>query len=150
VIVYVDTSVLVRSYLADEDGHEDAVALLSDPDVAAVTGWLTRLEVSGALVRAARAGRTGRGPSERELLEILDSDLGVDGPITVVRAPERLLEREALSIVRTHGLPTMDACHLAVATLTVPPLLETGERMAFASRDDRQREVAAELGFEPL
>lgn len=37
-IAYLDSSVLVRSYLHDEDGHEQAVALLEDPDVTAVTG----------------------------------------------------------------------------------------------------------------
>lgn len=149
-IVYVDSSVLVRSYLQDEEGHDDAVAVLSDPEIAAVTGPLTRLEVSGALVRAARAGRTNGGPDERDLLEILDGDLGLDGPITVVRAPERQVEREALRLVRAHGLRAMDACHLAVAALTVPPLVEAGERMAFASRDRQQRDVARQLGFEPL
>jgi hypothetical protein len=41
----------------------------------------------------------------------------------------------------------MDAWHLAVAALVVPPLLESGELQAFASRDEAQREVAEELGF---
>jgi predicted nucleic acid-binding protein len=149
VIVYVDSSVLVRSYLQDEDGHEDAVALLVDPEVTAVTGSLTRIEVSGALVRAARHGRTN-GVHEHELLEVLEGDLGADGAITVLRAPQRQVELEALRLVRKHGVRAMDACHLAIATLIVPPLREPGERMAFASRDERQRGVAEELGFDPV
>lgn len=56
-IAYLDSSVLARAYLADEDGHGQATALLADPDIATVTGTWTRIEVSGALVRAARAGR---------------------------------------------------------------------------------------------
>lgn len=56
-IVYLDSSVLARAYLTDEEGHEEAVALLHDADVAAATGTWTRMEVSGALVRAARTGR---------------------------------------------------------------------------------------------
>jgi predicted nucleic acid-binding protein len=32
VIVYLDSSVLARAYLADESGHADAVAMLADPD----------------------------------------------------------------------------------------------------------------------
>ncbi len=149
-IVYLDSSVLVRSYLSDEDGHEEAVALLNDPEVVAGTGTLTRLEESGALVRAARAGRVKDGLDERGLLELLDADLGLDGPVLTVRAPQHHVGREALRIIRAHGLRAMDACHLAVATLTVPPLVETGEQMAFASRDSNQRAVAEELGFKPL
>jgi hypothetical protein len=41
----------------------------------------------------------------------------------------------------------MDAWHLAVAALVVPPLLEPGEPEAFATRDEAQRKVAEELGF---
>jgi hypothetical protein len=44
----------------------------------------------------------------------------------------------------------MDAWHLAVATIVVPPLLNAGESRAFASRDEAQRHVAAELGFIPI
>ena len=53
-IVYVDSSVLARAYLMDEPDHADAVALLEDADVALITGSWTRVEVSRALVRAAR------------------------------------------------------------------------------------------------
>jgi predicted nucleic acid-binding protein len=149
-IVYLDSSVIVRAYLADEDGHHEAVALMHDPEVAAVTGTWTRVEVSGALVRAARAGRNNGGPDERGLLGLLDADLSIDGPITVVGAPQQRVEAEALSIVRAHGLRAMDAWHLAVARLTVPSLVEGGEEMAFASRDRGQRTVAEKLGFTAL
>jgi hypothetical protein len=44
----------------------------------------------------------------------------------------------------------MDAWHLAVAAIVVPPLLEPGEPRAFASRDEAQRQVAEELGFVPI
>ncbi|EUA52295.1 hypothetical protein I553_2481 [Mycobacterium xenopi 4042] len=56
-IAYLDSSVLARAYLVDEDGHQQAIALLGDPEIATVTGTWTRIEVSGALVRAARGGR---------------------------------------------------------------------------------------------
>jgi predicted nucleic acid-binding protein len=148
-IVYVDSSVIVRAYLADEEGHEEAVALMNDPEEAAVTGSWTRVEVSGALVRAARSGRTNGGPDEPGLLALLDADLGSDGPVTVVAAPQEEVEKEALHIVRAHGLRAMDAWHLAVAKLTVPALVEPGEDMAFASRDKEQRAVAEVLGFKP-
>ncbi len=145
-IVYLDSSVLARAYLADEEGHEEAVARLHDADVAAATGTWTRMEVSGALVRAAR---TGRGDAEG-LLALLDADLGNDGPVTVLKAPQDRVEDTALDLVRTHALRARDAWHLAVATLTVPLLAEAGEDLDFASRDAAQATVARSLGFLPI
>ena len=142
-IVYVDSSVLARAYLIDEPGHADAVALLEDADVALITGSWTRVEVSGALVRAAR---TGRG-NEAELLALLDADLGSEGPVTVVRAHQESVEEQALVLVREHALRAMDAWHLASAALTIKTLAEPGEEIGFASRDDAQSTVASRMGF---
>jgi uncharacterized protein len=141
VIAYLDSSVLARAYLVDEDGHRQAAALLADPEIATVTGTWTRIEVSGALVRAARAGRG----DEKGLLALLDADL--TGPVIMLGAPQDQVERHALELVRRHALRAMDAWHLAVAALVVPPLLEPGEPRAFASRDEAQEKVAEELGF---
>ena len=143
-IAYLDSSVLARAYLADEDGHRQATALLADPDVATVTGTWTRIEVSGALVRAARAGRA----DEKGLLAALDADLA--GPVLVLTAPQEQVEQDALELVRRYALRAMDAWHLAVAALVVPPLLEPGEQRGFASRDAVQRKVAELLGFVPI
>jgi predicted nucleic acid-binding protein len=146
VIVYLDSSVLARAYLADEAGHADAAALLTDPDTATVTGSWSRIEASGALVRAAR---TGRG-DEQALLSLLDADLAPNGPVTVIAVPQQRVEDRALQIVRSHALRAMDAWHLAVAELAVPDLLEPGEVPKFATRDAAQAAVAEHLGFEPL
>jgi predicted nucleic acid-binding protein len=143
VIVYLDSSILARAYLADEDGHDQAVALLDNLDIAAVTGTWTRIEVSGALIRAARAGRA----DAEGLLALLDADLATDGPVTVLTAPQEHVEEMALNLVREHALRAMDAWHLAAASLTVPPLAEAGEQIAFASRDEAQAAVAVTLGF---
>lgn len=140
-IAYLDSSVLARAYLVDEDGHEQVIALLADPQVATVTGTWTRIEVSGALVRAARSGRG----DEKGLLALLDADLS--GQVIVLAAPQDRVEQHALELVRRHALRAMDAWHLAVAALVVPPLLEPGEPQAFATRDEAQRKVAEELGF---
>lgn len=140
-IAYLDSSVLARAYLADEDGHREATALLADREIAAVTGTWTRIEVSGALVRAARSGRA----DEKGLLAALDADL-VD-KVTVLGASQEQVEEDALGLVRRHALRAMDAWHLAVASLVVPPLLEPGEERGFASRDAAQRKVAEQLGF---
>ena len=142
-IAYVDSSVLVRSYLPDEDGHEEANALLEDPEIAAVTGSITRIEVSEALVRAAGAGRGTRS----RLLRMLDSDLGEGGVVTVLGADQAAIEGTALDLVRKHALRALDAWHLAVAYIAVPPVADTGESIAFASRDAAQAAVAKRLGF---
>jgi len=144
VIAYLDSSVLARAYLVDEDGHQEASALMADPDIATVTGTWTRIEVSGALVRAARVDRG----DEKGLLALLDSDLA--GPVIVLGAPHDQVEQHALQLVRQHALRAMDAWHLAVAAIVVPPLLDPGEPRAFASRDRAQRHVAEELGFVPI
>jgi pyridoxal 5'-phosphate synthase pdxS subunit len=93
VIVYLDSSVLARAYLADEVGHEEALTMLEDPEVGLITGTWTRIEVSGALVRAARTGRGDEGG----LLTLLDADLAVDGPVTVVAAAQEDVEVQALT-----------------------------------------------------
>ena len=145
-IVYLDASILARAYLVDEDGHEQVVALLDDPEIAAITGTWTRIEVSGALIRAARAGRADADG----LLALLDADLATDGPVTVLAAPQERVEEIALNLVREHALRAMDAWHLAVASLTMPPLAEAGEQIAFASRDEAQATAAVTLGFTRL
>ena len=145
-IAYIDSSLLVRAYLADELGHEDVGGLIGEDEIALVTGSWTRVEVSGALVRAGRGGRIDDA-SMRGLLMLLDADLADEGTITTVRAPQEEVDDVALDLVRSYGLRAMDAWHLATASLAVPPLLERREEKAFASRDLDQREVARELGF---
>lgn len=142
-IVYIDSSVVARAYLADEPGHEEATSLLENPEMGLITGTWTRIEVSGALVRAARVGRG----DEAGLLDLLDEDLGKDGRVTVVGARQADVEERALQLVRDHAVRAMDAWHLAVATLTLPSLAEPGEELAFATRDAAQATVAAGLGL---
>jgi predicted nucleic acid-binding protein len=146
VIVYLDSSVLARAYLADEEGHEEAQELLCDQEIATVTGTWTRIEVSGALVRASRAGRA----NAEELLTLLDADLSPEGAVTMLAASQERTEELALELVREHALRELDAWHLAVAELTVPALAEKGEKIGFASRDDAQATVAEQLGFERI
>ncbi len=145
-ITYVDPSVLARAYLRDESGHDEAAALLANTEVALLTGTWSRVEVSGALVRAARAGRG----DQQGLLSLLDADLAEDGAVTVVAAAQAEVEREALPLVRRHAIRPMDAWHLANATLILPRLAEAGEEAGFASRDQEQASIAATLGLRLL
>lgn len=145
-IVYLDSSVLARVYLADESGHDAAVAMLDDPELGLITGTWTSIEVSGALVRAARAGHG----DERGLLTLLDADLAPDGPVTVVAAPQEDIEMHALQLVREHAIRAMDAWHLAAAVLLTASLVEPGEEIGFATRDQAQSAVAGALGLRTL
>lgn len=142
-IAYVDSSALVRAYLADEPDHASIARLLADEQIALVTGSWTRIEVSGALVRAARA-RRGDATS---LLALLDADLSSEGAITVVRADRDAVEEHALQLVRTHAIRAMDAWHLAVAQIVLPSLAEAGEEQGLLSRDAQQADVAQLLGL---
>lgn len=65
-------------------------------------------------------------------------------------APQDQVEDAALRIVREYGVRAMDAWHLAVALLVLPPLLEQGEEPVFASRDDGQSAAARTLGLTVL
>jgi predicted nucleic acid-binding protein len=142
-IAYLDSSVLARAYLADEEAHEQTLALLEDPQIAPVTGSWTRIEVSGALVRAARAGRA----DARGLLALLDADLSAAGPVVVLGAPQDEVEEHALRLVREYAIRAMDARHLAVASIAARPLAEPGEAVGFVTRDESQLAVAKRLGF---
>ena len=144
-IAYVDSSVLARAYLRDEDGSEEARRLLADPRIAKVTGRWTRIEVSAAIVRAVR----GRRPVDRDrALADLDADLRhATGRVEVIAAPDAEVEARALVIARAHGLRALDALHVALAAIAIPKLADKGEPLAFASRDGDQAIVAESLGF---
>jgi predicted nucleic acid-binding protein len=145
VLTYLDSSLLGRAYLPDEPGHGDALALLEDLNVVLVTSTLTRVEVTGLLIRAARAGRC----DERALLTALHTDLGNDGPVTTLAFPQLDLEPRALEITTLHGLRALDALHVAAAQLAALALSD-GQPMAFATRDHTQADVAAAYGFARL
>lgn len=143
-LVYLDSSVLARAYLPDEDGHGAARDLLEGSEHLLVTATWTVVEVTSALVRAGRGHRT---EDLAALLDLLAADTGVDGPVTLLRAEVDEVEARTLGIVRTHALRSLDALHLAVAKLAAVPLLDPGEALAFASRDGAQSAAAEVMGF---
>ncbi|MGH7643025.1 MAG: type II toxin-antitoxin system VapC family toxin [Candidatus Dormibacteria bacterium] len=145
-IVYLDSSVLARAYLSDEDGHVEAAAMLDDPELALITGTWTRVEVSAALVRAARTSRGDEGG----LLALLDADLAMGGPVTVVTAAQDDIETRSLALVRAHAIRAMDAWHLATASMVAPSLVEPGEEVGFSTRDQAQARVAEALGLRAI
>lgn len=143
-LVYLDSSVLGRAYLPDEDGHELADGLLTGSEHLLVTSTWTAVEVTSALCRAARGHRI---EDPDELLAVLAADMGEDGSVTVLRAAPEQVERRSARLVREHPLRSLDALHLAVAEIAAVPLLEPGEQLGFASRDEAQRTAAVALGF---
>ncbi|TDO44056.1 hypothetical protein EV643_11779 [Kribbella sp. VKM Ac-2527] len=140
-IIYVDSSVLVRAYLPDEQGYEAANDLLFGEDALVTSTW-TLVEVTSALTRAARSGRADLDG----LLAAFETDTAVDGPVTLLRPDPVAVEARAIEIVRDHAIRSLDALHLAVAELAAMPL-SSPEACGFASRDHAQAEVAAKLGF---
>jgi predicted nucleic acid-binding protein len=147
VIAYVDSSLLPRWLLDDEHGHDESSHLLATPGATFVTGGWTRIEVTGAVVRAARAGRIPKGTDHHRGLRMA---LGPGGPVIPVHAPQKQVEAAALRLASRYGLRAMDAWHLSVAGIVLPKLAEPGEPVAFASRDADQAAVAAELGLQPV
>ncbi len=142
-IAYVDSSVVVSYYLPGESAHQRAVELLTDDDMAVVTATLTRIEVSAALVRAARTGRVG---AVDDVLDRLDHDFE-NGLITMVAPDANDVDALALQLVRTHGLRAIDAIHVAVASLALPALTGPHDEATFVSRDAAQAEAARALGL---
>lgn len=145
-IVYLDTSVLVRAFLPDENRHSEALELLGNEEVALITGSWTRIEVASALTRAARAGR-------RDAAALLDAALcamGDAGEVAVVSAPQAEVERVAFGLARDSGLRAMDSWHLACALVMLPQLAEADEVQAFATRDTEQAAAAEANGLRVL
>ncbi len=143
-IVYADSSLVARWMLEDEDGHAEARRLLAAHDVVPVTGGWTRIEVTGALVRAARAGRISGDDGHHERLR---NALGPEGPFITVAPAQGSVEVLALRLARAHGVRAMDAWHLAVAAIVLPQLARDQEPVAFATRDDEQAAVAVSIGL---
>lgn len=143
-IVYVDSSVVIRAYLADEVDHGEVRDLLSDPRHTLITGSWTSIEITGSLMRAATAHRGDR----EELLTAFRRDIDpATGILTIIDAEQAEIERIALDLVRSSGIRAMDAWHLACARLAFDELAEPGEELGFATRDSEQAAVARDLGF---
>jgi predicted nucleic acid-binding protein len=143
VIAYLDTSVLLRAFLPDEDGHEAARELISEGSIVLVTGTWTRIEVAAAITRAVR-GRLG---SAAPLLDAVLAALSDDGPVSVVSAAQEDIEAVAFRLASDHVLRAMDAWHVACALVVLPQLAEDGEERAFATRDEEQGAVARSEGL---
>jgi predicted nucleic acid-binding protein len=138
-IAYVDTSLLVKRYLAEPDSSA-AIALLESLDI--VTSMLSVLEITSALHAASRAHLISPADLER-LLSELDADRDTWGLLSITSS---VLQR-ARAIVGPQALRSLDAIHCASAALYRD---DRGKPVAFATLDRRQRDAADALGFECL
>ena len=105
-IVYVDSSTIVRRYKPTDTGHAEAVALFDDDTLSLVSSTLTYVEVSGALVRAARH----LGIDQAPLLARFDEDVR-NGKPRLIASRQRDVEAIALSVARENGIRALDALH---------------------------------------
>lgn len=144
-MLYVDTSALVRAYMADENGHDTLVELLRTGRETVATSSLAVVEAASAFRLAVRTGRLTEREG-RSLLDTLEHDLGPEGVIGVFTFDvERALARARLLLLH-HPLRTLDALHLAIAEHE-GQRLAAGEPLVFVTRDQGQRDAAQALGF---
>jgi uncharacterized protein len=125
VILYLDSSALVKRYVA-EIGSAEVAQVMAQADVKA-TAIISRAEVSAALAKAARVGTLSREEAGAALqvfrAEWKDLPRIVLIEAIVLRADEQAWE---------HGLRGYDAVHLAAATFWQDTM---GERVMLATFD---------------
>ncbi len=141
-IVYLDTSALGSAYLGGEAAAGwISDVLLSGPDPV-VTSELTDVELASLLARARRDGRIDTA-GVRDRLDAYAAHTADPGPIGIAPVTRTTLVRAADFVLRA-PVRTLDAIHLAAARL----LAESGsEEIAILTRDVRQGQAAAALGF---
>lgn len=135
---YADASALARVYLDDEEAEdlEELLLLGREPTVSCE---IARLEVTGAVMSAARARRVRDAGT---LLGRFETDIGPEGQVSLLDLdPEETLPA-ARRLMLEHPLRTLDAIHLAVA-------LEEAEtqELVFVTRDRTQAAAARRLGL---
>jgi predicted nucleic acid-binding protein len=138
VIVYFDTSALVKTILNEDDS--DAADSVWDIATSRVANHVVYAEAHAALAAARGAGRLD-APGLREALD----DLADSCDAMVLVDVDRALARSAGSLAETHRLRGYDAIHLATALSLDDPtvIVATWDRgLARAAR-------ASQLAFTP-
>lgn len=146
-LVFTDSSVLVRAYMPDEVDHELAYRLVFEPaaGVSVAASVLARVEVTAAVRRAARSRRLT--PDDAKALDLqVAADLGGAGPVLVVRSELSALATRARELVRRHRLRSLDALHLAAAEIDGRRIAGT-DGLLFQTMDHDQHDVAVTLGL---
>lgn len=138
--LYVDTSALVKCYIA-EDGSDDVIALMADA-AAVATSLVTRTEVAAALSKAVRDDRVDEDEAQRAHRKFLREwpDFG-RVPVT-----DALVER-ADALAWEHGLRAYDSVQLAAALACEDMVGALGVDVVLATFDRQLRKAAARAGL---
>lgn len=136
-ILYADTSALVKKYVREADS-EAVLAYFAGFETTA-TAALTLAEMAAALAKAARMGWVEETASRKTW-----RDFVAHWP-AYVRVPisAGVVERAA-RLARAHGLRAYDAVHLACAQVCLEAV---GEALVFACYDRRLRAAAVAEGL---
>lgn len=139
-ILYTDTSALVKRYL-QEEGSPDVVGWMRAADAIGMN-VITWVEMAAVLARFERRPRPRTFPAE-PLLRQFEADWA--GYVRL-RVDERTVARAA-GLAWQHGLRGYDAVHLASALQWQEYL---GERVTLATYDGQLRAVAEKVGLSLL
>jgi len=137
VIYFLDTSALLKRYVAEE-GSEYIRRRLGLPHLSFHQSFLTPLEVTSALYRQHRAGLL----SAEELTQVLNAyTVHTREQYATIPHSNHLMSQAAALIVR-HPLRTLDAIQLAAALSLRTSLPGDAPPFTFLSADDRLVAVA--------
>lgn len=139
-IVYMDTSALVKRYLHEADS-EKVIALLSDPDHLFGSSVVTKVEISAAFQKGVRMNVI---PSTM-VAEIWRDFLDHWQVFTRLRVTAGTIER-ASDIAWKYGLRGYDSLHLAAALLWQEAL---DASVVFAAFDHDLLQASQQAGLEP-
>jgi len=139
VIVYLDTSALVKLYVEEEGSARVRKAVNSAEE--SITSVVAYAESRAALARARRE-RMLTPQSHRAAVAAFDADWGA---LAIVRLEEELARR-AGALAEKHALPGFDAIHLASALASISGV----EGAAFACFDERLGKAARREGLRAI
>jgi uncharacterized protein len=143
VLVYLDTSALVKRYDLREPNAETIVTLC-DPRAGNTlfTSSLTGPEVASALRRKEREGRMS-APDVQRVWAVFQAHASLEYTLLAVSTP---VLQEAERLILSHKLRAFDAVHLASA-LAVRALLPESIALQFVTADNDQAAVAKGVGL---
>ena len=137
-MLYLDSSALVKRYVAEPGSSAVQSAIVADPDV--TTCLLSRVEVPAALAAAARAGRI---PNLGRLLMAFR----VHWSQLIVIGIDPLLADTAAALAERHALRGYDAVQLAAALVAAQAAASVGSDLTFAVFDSALRRAAVAEGL---
>ncbi len=123
----VDASVLLRAIFEDEEGHEQALALIKDQAFGAVSliaPTLLSYEVANGVLMALQGKRPARTLSQQDAENILRQlqELGI--------RLEAVSSQELVRVAQRHRCTAYDAAYLALAEREKVPFI-TGDRLLY-------------------